>query len=56
MNQEKLDNVLGNSFEELGEEDMQQIQGAGDVGAETVVPVIVTVATAASIVYSAKKC
>ncbi len=52
----KLDQVVGTSFEDLNTEDMQQIQGAGDVDAETAVPVIVTLATAASAIYSSQKC
>jgi len=52
----KLDKIVGAAYEELGAEDMQQIQGAGDLDAETAVPVIVTIVTAASAAYSAKKC
>lgn len=56
MGKKKVNQIVGDSFEELNTEDMQQIQGAGDVEAETAVPVIVTIATAASAIYSSQKC
>ncbi|MBR4669351.1 MAG: lichenicidin A2 family type 2 lantibiotic [Butyrivibrio sp.] len=56
MGKKKLDQIVGAAYEELNTEDMQQIQGAGDVEAETAVPVIVTIATVASAVYSSQKC
>lgn len=46
---------LGDAFEELNTEDMEQAQGAGDVNAETV-PIAVSIATIASAIYSSKKC
>ena len=52
----KLEKIVGVAYEELGTEDMEQIQGAGDVDAETTVPVIVTLATVASAIFSSKKC
>jgi len=33
----KIDQVVGTSFEDLSTEDMKQVQGAGDVEAETAV-------------------
>ncbi len=56
MSKKNLNNAVGVPFEELNADDMQQIQGAGDVDTETAVPVAVTLATLASAVYSAKKC
>lgn len=56
MGKKKLDQIVGAAYEELDTEDMQQVQGAGDVDAETAVPIIVTIATAASAIYSSQKC
>ncbi|MBR4831109.1 MAG: lichenicidin A2 family type 2 lantibiotic [Butyrivibrio sp.] len=56
MSKKNIEKIVGAAYEELGAEDMQQIQGAGDVDAETAVPVIVAVATAASAIYSSQKC
>ncbi|SFU96273.1 mersacidin family lantibiotic [Butyrivibrio sp. INlla21] len=36
MGEKEINKVVGNSFEELGAEDMQQTQGAGDVNPEVV--------------------
>ncbi|MEE3494018.1 MAG: lichenicidin A2 family type 2 lantibiotic [Butyrivibrio sp.] len=36
-NNKKMDQIVGASFEELNTEDMKQVQGAGDVEAETAV-------------------
>ena len=56
MGKKEVDQIVGAAYEDLNAEDMQQIQGAGDVDAETAVPVIVTLATVASAIYSSKKC
>ena len=56
MGKKDLDKIVGAAYEELNTEDMQQVQGAGDVDAETSVVVSVTIATALSAAYSAKKC
>ncbi len=45
MAKEKINNVVGDSFEDLKIDEMAQTQGAGDVDAETT-PVVVSVATA----------
>ncbi|MEE3494011.1 MAG: lichenicidin A2 family type 2 lantibiotic [Butyrivibrio sp.] len=45
MAQEKINEVVGNSFEDLKIDEMTEIQGAGDVDAETT-PVVVTVSAA----------
>ncbi len=36
----KIDQVVGTSFEDLSTEDMKQVQGAGDVDAETAVATV----------------
>ncbi|MEE3494017.1 MAG: lichenicidin A2 family type 2 lantibiotic [Butyrivibrio sp.] len=36
MGKDNIDQVVGASFENLNAEDMEQVQGAGDVDAETV--------------------
>ena len=56
MGKKDLDKIVGAAFEELDVDDMQQVQGAGDVEAETTVPLSVAVATIASAIYSSKKC
>ncbi len=56
MGKKDLDKIVGAAYEELDADDMKNIQGAGDVEAETAVPVIVTIATAASAIYSSQKC
>ena len=42
MSKKDLNNVVGAAYEDLNAEDMEQVQGAGDIDAETTVPVIVT--------------
>ena len=56
MSKKNLDKIVGVAYEDLDTEDMQQVQGAGDVDAETTVPIAVTIMTAVSAAYSAKKC
>ena len=50
---EKMNNVVGDSFEDLEMDEMTMVQGAGDVDAETL-PVLLSVSaalTAASATY-----
>ena len=58
MGSEKIKEVVGDSFEDLSVADMENIQGAGDVDAETASLVIslTAVTTAVSAVVSRKKC
>ena len=37
MGKDNIDQIVGASFENLDTEDMEQVQGAGDVDAETAV-------------------
>ncbi|MBO4456623.1 MAG: lichenicidin A2 family type 2 lantibiotic [Butyrivibrio sp.] len=45
MAQEKINNVVGDSFEDLKIDEMTEIQGAGDVDAETT-PVLIAASAA----------
>ncbi len=38
----KIDKIVGASFEDLNTEDMEQVQGAGDVEAETIAVSIIS--------------
>ena len=38
----KIDKIVGASFEDLSTEDMKQVQGAGDVEAETIAVSIIS--------------
>ena len=49
MAQEEIKNVVGDSFEDLKVDEMTEIQGAGDVDAETTpaIPIVASVITGA---------
>ncbi len=42
MAKEKMNKVVGNSFEDLKDEEMKKTQGAGDVEGETIATPVVT--------------
>ncbi|MBO4456625.1 MAG: lichenicidin A2 family type 2 lantibiotic [Butyrivibrio sp.] len=55
-NNKKYDEIVGGSFENLDTEEMENVQGAGDVDVETTPAILTAVATIASAAVSLKKC
>lgn len=62
MSKENIKNIVGDSFEDLKDEEMTNVQGAGDVDAESALAAGVAAAASflvsvgAGVAVSAKKC
>lgn len=57
MGKKELDKIVGEAYEDLNAEDMQNTQGAGDVEAETLsIAITGAVASVISGAISLKKC
>jgi len=62
MSKENINSIVGDSFEDLKDEEMTNVQGAGDVDAESALAAGVAaaasffVSVSAGVAVSAKKC